>query len=92
MYINFLNIPVLPILLIQNVIPMFFGNKKTSIIKYFKELGYITNYAQNQCNRYIFDPNKNYYSYSFETFEHEFISLFCDPNYSHPEVYSSFLN
>ncbi len=76
----------------QNVIPMFFGDKKKSIVKYFKELGYITAYSQNQCNRYLFDPNKNYYSYGFETFDHEFISLFCDPNYSHPEVYSSTLN
>ncbi len=71
---------------------MFFGDKKKSIVKYFKELGYITAYSQNQCNRYLFDPNKNYYSYGFETFDHEFISLFCDPNYSHPEVYSSTLN
>jgi hypothetical protein len=81
---------------LHNVFPMFFGRfykaNGTSIIKYFKEHGYITAYAQNQCQRYLFSLNKNYNNFTFEIFDHEFISLFCDPNYSHPKYYSYTFN
>ena len=81
----------------QNVIPMFFGKSAieghgTSIVKYFKERGYITVYAQNQCVRYLFDSHRYYYGFDFETFDHEFISLFCDPNYTHPELKNPIFN
>ena len=80
-----------------NTIPMFFGNSSsskvgTTIIKYFKEHGYITAYSQNQCNRYLFDPDERDKTFEFVNFDHECISLFCDPNYSHPDLYSSFIN
>ena len=81
----------------HSVIPMFFGKstlekKGTSIVKYFKERGYITVYAQNQCVRYLFDSHRYYYGFDFETFDHEFISLFCDPNYTHPELKNPIFN
>ena len=80
-----------------NTIPMFFGNSSeskygTTLIKYLKEHGYITAYIQNQCNRYLFDPDGRDTSFEYVNFDHECISLFCDPNYSHPDLYSSFIN
>ena len=81
----------------HNVMPMFFGKSTlqregTSIIKYLKELGYITVLAQNQCVRYLFDSNSYYYGFDYETFDHEFISLFCDPNYSYPDLKNPIFN
>ena len=81
----------------ENTIPMFFGNSSvskhgTTLIKYFKEHGYITAYIQNQCNRFLFDPDERDITFEYVNFDHECISLFCDPNYSHPDLYSSFIN
>ena len=73
-----------------NIIPMFYGEsmksqKGTSLIKYFKEKGYITGGSENICHRELFlleqDKNKKVV---FESFDHENFAMFCDPNYNPP--------
>jgi hypothetical protein len=73
-----------------NIIPMFYGEsmksqKGTSLIKYFKEKGYITGGSENICHRELFlleqDKNKKVV---FESFDLENFAMFCDPNYNPP--------
>ena len=73
-----------------NILPMFYGEsmksqKGTSLIKYFKEKGYITGGSENICHKELFlleqDKNKNVV---FESFDHENFAMFCDPNYNPP--------
>jgi hypothetical protein len=73
-----------------NVLPMFYGEsmksqKGTSLIKYFKEKGYITGGSENICHKELFlleqDRNKHV---KFESFDHENFAMFCDPNYNPP--------
>ena len=73
-----------------NVLPMFYGEsmksqKGTSLIKYFKEKGYITGGSENICHKELFlieqDKNKDV---KFESFDHENFAMFCDPNYNPP--------
>ena len=73
-----------------NVLPMFYGEsmkseKGSSLIKYFKEKGYITGGSENICHKELFlleqDKNKDVI---FESFDHENFAMFCDPNYNPP--------
>ena len=73
-----------------NILPMFYGEsmksqKGTSLIKYFKEKGYITGGSENICHKELFlleeDKNKDVV---FESFDHENFAMFCDPNYNPP--------
>ena len=73
-----------------NILPMFYGESMksqqgTSLIKYFKEKGYITGGSENICHKELFlleqDKNKNVV---FESFDHENFAMFCDPNYNPP--------
>ena len=73
-----------------NVLPMFYGEsmkseKGSSLIKYFKEKGFITGGSENICHKELFlleeDRNKDVI---FESFDHENFAMFCDPNYNPP--------
>ena len=73
-----------------NILPMFYGDsmksqKGTSLIKYFKEKGFITGGSENICHKELFlleqDKNKEV---TFESFDHENFAMFCDPNYNPP--------
>ena len=73
-----------------NIIPMFYGDsmksqKGTSLIKYFKEKGYITGGSENICHKELFLlENENNKDVVFESFDHENYAMFCDPNYNPP--------
>ena len=73
-----------------NVLPMFYGEsmkseKGSSLIKYFKEKGFITGGSENICHKELFlleqDRNRDVI---FESFDHENFAMFCDPNYNPP--------
>ena len=73
-----------------NVLPMFYGDsmksqKGSSLIKYFKEKGYITGGSENICHKELFllEEGKNK-DVIFESFDHENFAMFCDPNYNPP--------
>ena len=73
-----------------NIIPMFYGEsmksqKGTSLIKYFKEKGFITGGSENICHKELFllEQYKNK-DVEFESFDHENFAMFCDPNYNPP--------
>ena len=73
-----------------NILPMFYGKsmksqKGTSLIKYFKEKGYITGGSENICHKELFllEQGKNK-DVEFESFDHENFAMFCDPNYNPP--------
>ena len=60
---------------------MFNGNG-TSILKAFKEKGYITAQSDNICGRELYDLEKdNIKNLEFDNFDHENIAMFCDPNF-----------
>ena len=74
----------------ENTMPMFYGDSMQSsagysIIKYFKNKGYITCGSENLCHRELFaiQGYKNEFT-EFESFDHENYALFCDPNYCVP--------
>ena len=75
----------------QNVNPMFFGESMfnsngTSILHHIKRKGYITGQANNICTRQLYDIEDNYtQNISYESFDHENIAMFCDPNFYNPE-------
>ncbi len=75
----------------QNTNPMFFGESMfnsngTSILKFMKSKGFITGHANNICTRQLYDIQDDYTeNIYFENFDHELISLMCDPNYYNPE-------
>ena len=69
-----------------NAMPMFYGTsvfnvKGTNIIKYFKELGYITAQTTDMCSKEVWEPEKEPQHLDFETWDHENIAMFCDPSY-----------
>ena len=73
-----------------NLYPMFYGTlyRKygTNIVNHYKDKGYITAYSQNFCSREIFPIYTfNYKEFNTSFHDHEFISIFCDPNYMNPE-------
>ena len=73
----------------KNVQPMFYGEKMdpkssngTSIIKYFKQRGYITGQSSNLCSKELFVTMNNCLNkVEFSDFDHENVAMFCDPNY-----------
>ena len=73
-----------------NIIPMFYGDsmksqKGISLIKYFKEKGYITGGSENICHKELFLlESENNKDVIFESFDHENYAMFCDPNYNPP--------
>ena len=74
----------------ENTMPMFYGDSMQnsagiSILKYFKNKGYITCGSENLCHRELFaiQGYKNEFT-EFESFDHENYALFCDPNYCVP--------
>ena len=71
-----------------NLKPFIFGDSVLSsngvnILKYMKEKGYITAQADNYCGTKPYQLRKSFdhSNVTFEDFDHELISLFCDPNY-----------
>ena len=73
-----------------NIIPMFFSSKDTfgqrsHLVKFFKENGFITGNTGNLCSK---DPcelcEQDYINnkLQYDSFDHENIGMFCDPNYS----------
>ena len=76
----------------MNVLPMFYGGSVygqtggINIIRHFKEIGYITAFTQNNCEKEAFQiTDWSAEGIEYENYDHESISLFCDPNY-HPPV------
>ena len=73
----------------KNVQPMFYGEKMdpkssngTSIIKYFKQRGYITGQSSNLCSKELFVTMNNCLNnVEFSDYDHENVAMFCDPNY-----------
>jgi hypothetical protein len=68
-----------------NLYPFFFGKPYTQfngqyVIKYFKNKGYITGSITNQCSREFVDIHNE--SRIWTNWDHEFTSLFCDPNFA----------
>ena len=73
-----------------NVTPMLFGKKwkvrGSHIVKHFNDNGYITANSGNFCTKLIFPIYRwNRYKYKDFYFDHELISLFCDPNVNDPD-------
>ena len=69
-----------------NVFPMFYGKKfmekGNNIVYYYNERGYITAQAGGDCNRHVFGVfNWNVQYLKGLYFDHELISLFCDPHF-----------
>ena len=74
-----------------NVNPMFYGESMfnangTNIIRAFKERGFITGQSNNICSRELYDLENDYTKdMDFESFDHENIAMFCDPNFHNLE-------
>ena len=73
-----------------NILPMFYGepinkNEGISIIKYFKEQGYITGASENICHREMFLLEQGVENINYSNFDLENIAIFCDPNYNEPD-------
>ena len=59
-----------------------FMEKGYNIVHYYNERGYITAQAGGDCNRNLFGIyNWNVHTLKGLEFDHELISLFCDPNF-----------
>jgi len=89
-YINyqFLKYHSLGVHTLLNLKPFIFGDSVLSSngvnkLKYMKEKGYITAQADNYCGTKPYQLRKSFdhSNVTFEYFDHELISLFCDPNY-----------
>ena len=85
---EFLKYNTLQALTYPNIKAMFYGIpvnglNGTNIVKYFKERGYITGHTGTTCGKEIFSINKmiECRSLDYNTFDHENIALFCDPNF-----------
>ena len=69
-----------------NAMPMFFGKSVyittgTNIIKYFKELGYITAQSIDMCSKEVWEPEREPPGIDFDSWDHENVAMFCDPSY-----------
>ena len=69
-----------------NAMPMFFGKSVymttgTNIIKYFKELGYITAQSIDMCSKEVWEPEMEPSGLDFDSWDHENVAMFCDPSY-----------
>ena len=80
-----------------NVQPMFYGNsilsmKGVDFGKYGKENGYILGQSNNHCAHTLFNDEHQMGTKNVETifYDHEFFSLYCDPNYYDKKFSSSF--
>jgi len=61
------------------------GNEKANYyLKYFKEKGFITGNAINWCGKEVFRTDESDVNLQWETYDHEFVSIFCDPNFVQP--------
>ena len=76
-----------------NMKPAFFGQsilseKGVSLVKYLHEKGFITSQADNYCNSEPYNVFQSYNvsKWTCEYFDHELISMFCDPNYYRPQA------
>lgn len=73
-----------------NMVPTLFGiynskNEPTAnyFIKHYKENGFITGSALENCNKEVFEiEEEEMKNLNWEPFDHEFLSLFCDPNFT----------
>ena len=73
-----------------NIIPMFFSSKdyyghQSHLVRYFKENGFITGNTGNLCSKDSCELSDQDYSNNklgYDSFDHENIGMFCDPNYS----------
>lgn len=81
-----------------NTVPAFFGKwwleaGGNYYTKYFKEKGAITGQTNEFCSRQVFDwENQLHKNLNFETYDHEHVALFCDPNYNQADnPYTPFL-
>jgi hypothetical protein len=75
-----------------NFKPIIYGESVLSanginILHYLKEKGFITAQADNYCSPepYQLHPTFDHSNVTYEYFDHELISLFCDPNFFRPE-------
>jgi len=74
-----------------NTIPMLYGqsyysNNGTHITHFLKDIGYVTGYSNNMCTKEMYDlENDHLHHINFSIYDHELLSLFCDPNYSSPK-------
>ena len=69
-----------------NAMPMFFGEsvykiKANNILKYFKELGYVTAQSIDMCSKEVWEPEKEPPGLDFDFWDHENVAMFCDPSY-----------
>jgi hypothetical protein len=69
-----------------NIAAMYFGmpmkkKKGKNIIKYFKENGYITANIGNICSKELFAVEQKDTKIDFNSYDHENIGMWCDPNY-----------
>ncbi len=67
-----------------NVQPMFYGTyyrekEGQSILKYYKENGYITCHAGEICSKELYNVQKKT-NIRYENYDHENTALYCDPN------------
>ena len=88
---QFLKYHSLDIHTFQNLKPLIYGestlnSKGVNIINYIKDKGYITGQANNYCGvqPYPSHPVFDNLTAAFGYFDHELISLFCEPNYFRP--------
>lgn len=89
---QFLKFHSLGVHTLLNIKPMVFGESSlnpngVNMLKYLKEKGYITAQADNYCGTepYQLHPSYEFSNVTNEYFDHELISLFCEPNYFRPE-------
>ena len=69
-----------------NAMPMFYGKsvyntQGINIIKYFKDIGYITAQSTDMCSKEVWEPEKEPSQLDFDFWDHENIAMFCDPSY-----------
>ena len=89
---QFLKFHSLGVHTLLNLKPMIYGESVLSpngvnMLKYIKEKGYITAQVNNYCmpEPYQLRPSFDSLNITNEYFDHELISLFCEPNYFRPE-------
>ena len=89
---QFLKFHSLGVHTLLNLKPLIFGDSLLSpngvnILNYLKEKGYITGQADNYCGTqpYQIHPSFDNSNCTLGYFDHELISLFCEPNYFRPE-------
>jgi hypothetical protein len=82
------------------MIPGLFGVKEggpvygNHFVESFKQKGFITGNAMDYCAREVFESylEKERSYLGFSSFDHEFVSLFCDPNFGDLSTGGYFLN